>query len=65
MHLELSSRERIELTAVLDARLTELQREIFHTDNRSFRAALKERLDTLEALRRRLDTGAVEEQVYA
>jgi hypothetical protein len=54
MQLELSEVERRDLDIALDAHLLSLRNELAHTDDRHFRQMLRERLDRLEEVSRRL-----------
>jgi hypothetical protein len=54
MRLELTDRERAVLNEVLESSLTELRTEVAHTDNRDYRAGLKERETVLVHILSRL-----------
>jgi hypothetical protein len=48
MTVELTPAEHDLVTAVLQQRTQDLQREIFHTDRREFKRVLEERLELME-----------------
>ena len=54
MELKLTNGEARELRSALDRRLQELMNEIAHTEDREFRAALRDTYERLERLQRRL-----------
>ena len=55
MELHLSDDEATALTDVLDTAITELSPEIADTDNAAYRAMLRDRRETLRALRGKCD----------
>ncbi|MFO1463191.1 MAG: hypothetical protein U1F66_05395 [bacterium] len=55
MQIELTMKEKQYLESMLMHHLRELSREISHTDNRGFRASLKEEAEVLKVLQAKLE----------
>jgi hypothetical protein len=58
MRLEISAPEKQFLIELFDSAEKEFIHELDHTDSREFRAKLKEQLELLEDLRRKLELAA-------
>lgn len=65
MTLELSSEELRELKRALDLYLGEMHDELVHTDDRNYRATLRETYERLERINRRLQAATQAGEVYA
>ena len=59
MKLELTDDQGAELRILLDTALRDLSHEIAATDNADYRAGLRDRRDTLAAIRHELEVSAV------
>lgn len=65
MTLELSSDELRELKKALDLYLGEMHDELIHTDDRKYRAGLRETYERLDRISRRLQAAEQGGEVYA
>jgi hypothetical protein len=64
MRLELSESEQRDLARALDILVDETMNELVHTDDRSYRAWVRERVTTLQAIRGRLGSAPEAPPVY-
>ena len=55
MNIQLSADEVATLKQAVDAKHASLMNELVHTDNREYRGYIKESLDTLEHLQKKLN----------